>query len=273
MTTRRIGTAAFALALSLCPATSHAQDFWNDFFRGAPAKPAPCVLDKCVNGAAQKPAEIQAAPTQPVPDSAPTPSAAPASAGAVAPGNFDFYLLTLSWSPGFCDSGGAAKAPDQCSAGSNLGFVVHGLWPQFQHGYPSDCDTSRPVSRIALQQTDGVFPSESLARYEWRKHGTCTGLSAEAFFASVKRARDSIAIPDAFKAPRDEQSVSPISIQRAFAAANPSLRPETMAIGCARGELQDVRLCLSKDLRQFVNCPEVARATCRAQAVRVAPVL
>jgi ribonuclease T2 len=265
-TGRRIGAGlVVALVLLCCPAISQAQSFWDNFLRGpAPTRPAatPCVLDKCLNGAPQGPAQA-------APDAAPAPPASPAMA---APGNFDFYLLTLSWSPGFCDTGGASKSPEQCGAGSNLGFVVHGLWPQFQHGYPSDCDPNRPVSRIALRETDGVFPNEGLARYEWRKHGTCTGLSAEAFFASVKRARDSIVIPAAFNAPREHQSVSPIDVQRAFAAANPGLRPESMAIGCARGELQDVRLCVSKDLRQFVNCPEVARATCRAQTIAVAPV-
>ena len=116
------------------------------------------------------------------------------------------------------------------------------------------------------------FPNEGLARYEWRKHGTCTGLSPEAFFASVKRARASIDIPDAFNAPREQQSMAPLDIQRAFVAANPGLRPQAMAIGCARGELQEVRLCLSKDLRDFVNCPEVARATCRAPSIAIAPV-
>jgi ribonuclease T2 len=265
MAGRRIGIgAALAIALSLSATPSQAQSFWDNFFRASPARPAPtpCVLDKCLDGAAQKPV-----PAQTESDVAPPPP----SAGMVAPGNFDFYLLTLSWSPGFCDSGGAAKSPDQCAAGADLGFVVHGLWPQFQHGYPSDCDASRPVSRIALRESDGVFPSESLARYEWRKHGTCTGLSPEAFFASAKRARDSIVIPEAFKGPRDQQSIAPADIQRAFAAANPGLRPETMAIGCAHGELQEVRLCLSKDLREFVACPEVSRATCRAAAIAVAP--
>ncbi len=97
-------------------------------------------------------------------------------------------------------------------------------------------------------------------------------MSPEAFFASVKRARAGITIPDAFRSPRDEQSFSPIDIQRAFVAANPGLRPQAMAVGCRSGELQDVRLCLSKDLRQFVNCPEVARATCRSASVTVAPV-
>jgi ribonuclease T2 len=266
MARRRIAIAAFLFALVVCPSVSNAQSFWNNFFRGPPpagSAQTPCVLDKCLNDGSKSP-------------SAPTGPAAPASASTpaatVAPGNFDFYLLTLSWSPGFCDTGGASKSPDQCSVGSELGFVVHGLWPQFQHGYPSDCDPGLPVSRIALQETHGVFPNEGLARYEWRKHGSCTGLGAEAFFASVKRARESISVPDAFKAPRERQTFAPMEIQRAFSAANPGLRPDAMAIGCTRGELEDVRLCLSKDLRQFVNCPEVARATCRSQSIAVAPV-
>jgi ribonuclease T2 len=226
------------------------------------------VLDKCLNGGAQPPASPQAQP-----DAAPAPVARANAPGMVAPGNFDFYVLALSWSPGFCETGGAAKSPDQCGAGADLGFVVHGLWPQFQHGYPSDCDPARPVSRVALRESDGVYPSEGLARYEWRKHGACTGLSPEAYFASARRARDSIVIPDALKTPRERRSVSPTDIQRAFAGANPGLRRESMAIGCLRGQLQEVRLCLSKDLREFADCPEVARATCRAPIIAVAPVL
>jgi ribonuclease T2 len=252
MATGRIVTmAALAFALSQGPTAAQAQSFWRDLLYGRPA-PAPCVLDKCLNPA-----------KHPAP---------PATAGAAPSGDFDFYVLALSWSPGFCATGGAAKAPDQCADGAGLGFVVHGLWPQFQHGYPSDCDPGRPVSRIALDQTRGVYPSEGLARYEWRKHGTCAGLSPEAYFASAKAARDSIVIPDAFKSPRQAQSIAPADVQRAFSAANPGLRPEAMAIGCIRGELEEVRLCLSKDLRQFVACPEVARAACRSPAIDLAPV-
>ncbi len=251
MTSGRIGAVlALALATALGATSAQAQGFWQDFLRGPPAA-TPCVLDKCLNP-----------PQRP----------APAPAGALAPGDFDFYVLALSWSPGFCDSGGAAKAPDQCAPGAGLGFVTHGLWPQYQHGYPADCDVGRPVSRIALDQMRGVYPSEGLARYEWRKHGSCTALSPEAYFSSVKAARDRIVIPDAFKSPRQPQSVSPADLQRAFVAVNPGLRPGAMAIGCASGALQEVRVCLSKDLRQFVDCPEVSRATCRAPAIDAAPV-
>jgi ribonuclease T2 len=262
---------ALVFALWLCPTASDAQSFWDDIFRKPAPRAAstPCVLDKCLNGGGQKSASPPGSSSAPTnsPLTPPSPSA-----GAIAPGDFDFYLLTLSWSPGFCATGGADKSPEQCSAGANLGFVVHGLWPQFQRGYPSDCDPSRPVSRIALEATRGVFPSESLARYEWRKHGTCTGLSPEAYFASVRRARASIVIPNAFVSPREEQSISPSDLQRAFLSANPGLRLSAMAIGCRSGQLQEVRLCLSKDLRQFVNCPEVARATCRSPSIDMAPV-
>ncbi len=248
---RITGMAALALALLQGVSAAQAQSFWRDLLYGRPA-PAPCVLDKCLNPAKRPPT--------------------PPTTGAAPSGDFDFYVLALSWSPGFCATGGAAKAPDQCADGAGLGFVVHGLWPQYQHGYPSDCDPGRPVSRIALDQTRGVYPSEGLARYEWRKHGTCTGLSPEAYFAGAKAARDKVVIPDAFKSPRQAQSIAPADAQRAFSAVNPGLRPEAIAIGCIRGELEEVRLCLSKDLRQFVNCPEVARATCRSPSIDLAPV-
>jgi ribonuclease T2 len=247
------------IALLLAPALQAAHAQWGGFWRKPPAA-TPCVLDKCLEGGQQRPAPGDQRP-------------APPAAGDIAPGAFDFYLLTLSWSPGFCDAGGEAKAPDQCAAGARLGFVVHGLWPQYAHGYPQDCGGfSRPLSSAALALTRGVFPDEGLARYEWRKHGTCTGLGPEAFFAAVKRARDSIVIPDAFKAPREAQSLAPRDIARAFIAANPGLRFDAMATTCQNGELADLRFCLAKDLRSFVSCPEVARRSCRAPQIGVPPV-
>jgi ribonuclease T2 len=67
-------------------------------------------------------------------------------------------------------------------------------------------------------------------------------------------------------------TLSPIEITRAFVAANPGLRADNMAIACLHGELQDVKICLSKDLRAFANCDEVTRGTCRAQSLTTAPV-
>ncbi len=196
--------------------------------------------------------------------------ASPGAAQTAAPGAFDFYVLSLSWSPGFCATGGDQKAKDQCAPGSRLGFVVHGLWPQYDHGFPSDCGPAgRSPSRQALDTVRGVYPDEGLARYEWRKHGTCSGLSPTDYFAAVRSARDAVTIPSAFQAPQTDQTWAPMDVARAFSAANAGLRTDEMAVTCRGGDLQEVRVCFGKDLRGYVPCPEVARGSCRASGMAV----
>ena len=195
------------------------------------------------------------------------------AAAAGTPGSFDFYVLSLSWSPGFCATGGAEKAHDQCDAGANLGFVVHGLWPQNAHGFPSDCSPAeRSPSRQALETTRDVYPDVGLARYEWRKHGTCTGLSPTDYFGAVKAARVAVTIPQEFQAPHGAQTWAPLDIARTFTAANRGLRVDEMGVTCRQGTLEEVRICFAKDLKSFVPCPEVARASCHAGSMTVPPV-
>lgn len=184
-------------------------------------------------------------------------------------GDFDFYVLALSWSASFCEIAGKQKHRAQCDPGTGRSFVTHGLWPQYERGFPSDCDGAATPSRIALDRAAGVFPDEGLARYEWRKHGRCSGKSPSDYFADVKRATDSVAIPRPFEKPSVVQTFAPIDIQRAFLAANPRLRPGMLAVTCSRGALQEVRICFSKDLREFRACPEVARQACRAGEISV----
>ena len=211
----------------------------------------PCVLDKCLSGTPEAPAR-------------PVPGSFGAGRNAVAPGSFDFYVLALSWSPSFCAAGGDRKSPDQCEPGATPGFVVHGLWPQNQHGYPSACDAGpRAPSRLALDAARGLYPDEGLARHEWRQHGTCTGRSPTDYFADVRRARQAVTIPAPFTAPTADGTWVPLDVARSFVAANRGLRVDTMAVTCRAGALQEVRLCFSKDLRGFVPCPDVARASCR----------
>ena len=187
-------------------------------------------------------------------------------------GQFDFYVLALSWSPGFCEASGDLKGREQCASGARLGFVVHGLWPQYERGYPVECEPSgRFPSRPALEEARGVFPDEGLARYEWRKHGTCTGGSPAEYFRAARRARDLVAIPESLTAPKDTARVLPLDIERAFAEANRGLRPEMMAVACGRRVLQEIRICLDRDLRGFRACPEVDRDGCRAGEINVPP--
>jgi ribonuclease T2 len=185
-------------------------------------------------------------------------------------GNFDFYVLALSWSPGFCSLDGDAKGREQCRTGTGLGFVVHGLWPQYDRGFPIECSPAgRTPSRLALQSADGLFPDEGLARYEWRRHGTCSGKSPTDYYADVRKARQAVAIPAAFGKPATDQTWTPIDLERAFAAANPGLRPDMMAVSCRRGQLEEVRICFAKDLRAFQTCPELGRRSCRGGPFKV----
>ncbi|WP_306225072.1 ribonuclease T2 family protein [Bosea beijingensis] len=188
-----------------------------------------------------------------------------------APGDFDFYVLALSWSPGFCElDGDRSRNREQCGEGAGLRFVVHGLWPQNERGYPSECGPAgRSPSRIAMEQAEGLFPSEGLARYQWRKHGTCTGSSPSDYFRDVRRAREKVAIPPTLAKVDRDQTWTALDLERAFAAANPGLRPDMMSVACKRGVLQEVKICFSKDLRDFRSCQQVDRSGCRAREFTV----
>ncbi|MBV1706214.1 MAG: ribonuclease T [Hyphomicrobiales bacterium] len=200
---------------------------------------------------------------------APAAAPAPVRNAAIAPGKFDFYVLSLSWSPGFCESNPSGKGRKQCAVGAHLGFVLHGLWPQNERGYPSRCGGSQSVSKAALDETVGVYPARGLARYEWRKHGTCTGLSPTAYFAAAAQAFHAVTIPDAFKAPAASQTMAPVAIMRAFTKANPGIRPGMMAVACRKGVLQEVRLCLTKDLRSYRACRQVMQHSCHAASINI----
>ena len=219
-----------------------------------------CILDHCADQG--PPRSDRAEPRQP-------------DAGGYRPrgnasGEFDYYLLALSWSPSFCANGGARKSRFQCAPGANPGFVLHGLWQQTRGGYPPSCDGDGSLPYSVLTSLRDLYPDDGLARHEWRAHGACSGKSPSAYFADVRAARDAVAIPPEFKAPREDMTLSPLDVQRAFIAANPRLRSGMMTVTCQRGTLSEARICLSKDLRDFVACPEVARRGCFSQSM-VAP--
>jgi ribonuclease T2 len=187
-----------------------------------------------------------------------------------APGDFDFYVLALSWSPSYCESAGDRRDEGQCRPGRGLGFVVHGLWPQYRRGFPANCSAvERAPTRQAMEVAGAVFPSEGLARYQWRKHGTCSGLDPTSYFRAAREAREAVTIPETFRNPVADRREAPIEIARQFVLANRGLRPDMMSVACTRGQLQEVRICFSRDLRGFTPCPELARQNCRAGEIAV----
>ncbi|HEX3726314.1 MAG TPA: hypothetical protein VHV08_08725, partial [Pirellulales bacterium] len=100
------------------------------------------------------------------------------------PGRFDYYVLALSWSPSWCAASqerSPERAPDQQCSGRPFAFVVHGLWPQYEHGFPSYCQVPAPrLDRAVVGAALDLMPSPRLVFHEWDRHGTCSGLPAQA---------------------------------------------------------------------------------------------
>lgn len=185
--------------------------------------------------------------------------------------NFDFYVLSLSWSPSYCAAEGARADTVQCSGARPYAFVVHGLWPQYESGYPEFCD--RSPEWVPQKLVDGMLdlmPSKRLIVNEWKKHGTCSGLSASDYFALVRDVRTRIAIPNVYVNPDSWQTLSPNAVEAAFRAANPGLESNAMAVTCDSRHLREVRICMTQDLK-FRPCPEVDRKACRRQDVVLPP--
>jgi len=194
----------------------------------------------------------------------------PAAGAEDRPGDFDFYVLSLSWSPTYCLGEGRTDRI-QCG-GRPYAFVVHGLWPQYERGYPSDCSTDETrVPRRTVDAMLDLMPSPSLIRHEWRKHGTCSGLDQEDYFSLVRTARAAVSIPRAFVDLDDPLTVSPQAIEAAFLKANPGLPRDGFAVVCNSRRLSEVRLCMTRDLA-FRRCPEVDRNACRRPSVVMPPV-
>ncbi|WP_417671961.1 ribonuclease T2 family protein [Roseibium sp.] len=193
---------------------------------------------------------------------------APAVAGGKS-GDFDFYVLALSWSPTYCARKGRNADPLQCRATKPFRFIVHGLWPQYERGWPDFCRSreNRPERQTVTEMLD-IMPSRSLIAHQWRKHGTCSGLDPQDYFDTTREAFEKIRIPAAFQNLDRTGRIAPDAVEKAFRLANPGLRDAAMAVTCSSGALQEVRICLDKDLN-FRSCRAVDRNGCRSGKISV----
>ena len=185
-------------------------------------------------------------------------------------GEFDYYLLTLSWSPEYCAGPNGARDQGQCGTERRFGFVVHGLWPQYEHGFPQGCGTADPVPQSLVNTMLPLMPSPRLIEHEWRTHGTCSGLDANAYFQKIQRAFAAVRIPDDFKSPVKQIEVSPADVTAKFARANSSFPPDAFRVQCGGRYLSEMRVCLTKDLAGRA-CSTDVRDTCRDDTVIMRP--
>lgn len=194
-------------------------------------------------------------------------------------GEFDYYALVLSWSPTYCATN---DRPDknQCNRrdGRRFAFVLHGLWPQYNKGYPASCRTRRRpfVPQETIDSMLDIMPSPGLVIHEYRKHGTCSGLGASRYYTLSRQLFEKIRIPKRYQNPFETQFVSPQKLTREFARANPQLAAGSIAVVCESGNrarLRELRFCFSRDGRSKA-CGQNERAAklCRASQLFIPPV-
>jgi len=187
-------------------------------------------------------------------------------------GVFDFYVLSLSWSPTFCDSQRGGRNAQQCGGDKDFGFIVHGLWPQYERGYPEFCTTGES-GRVPNELGEPLFdimPSMGLIGHQWRKHGSCSGLAQRDYLKAIRTAYQRVNMPAGLADPAKAQTLSASTIEEAFITANPGMQAQGVAVTCEKDKLEEVRICMTKEFG-FRTCPEVDRRSCSLSRVSVPP--
>jgi ribonuclease T2 len=187
-------------------------------------------------------------------------------------GDFDYYVLSLSWSPSWCALEGDARQSPQCQAENDFGWVLHGLWPQYENGWPSYCRTlSRNPSRSETASMADIMGSSGSAWHQWKKHGRCSGLSATDYYETSRNAYASVNRPEVFRKLTRAVALPADVVEEAFLQSNPELTADMVVVTCKASRIQEARICLTKKLTPR-NCGgDVARA-CRLEDALLDPV-
>jgi ribonuclease T2 len=160
-------------------------------------------------------------------------------------GVFDYYVLSLSWSPEYCAT---TRRDDEPQCARPYAFVAHGLWPQNERGWPQDCATRERVSEATINRLLPIMPSRGLIIHEWRKHGSCSGLGADGYFSALERSHRAVRIPDRYRLLPDTLSIPTRELRRDLLAANPQLKADGLVLHCSGRYLQEARICLDRRL-------------------------
>lgn len=192
------------------------------------------------------------------------------------PGKFDYYVLSLSLSPSYCAEEGREDKSPQCSGTRPYAFVLHGLWPQYEKGWPSACKTARKpwVPSTLIRSMLDVMPARGLIIHQYRKHGTCSGLGPKTYFETARSAFESIRIPARYLNAQKPIVISPHEVENDFLKTNHNLAPEMISIVCGRGNrLREVRICFSRDLTlRPCGSNEAQEKLCRLDKIVMPPV-
>jgi ribonuclease T2 len=187
-------------------------------------------------------------------------------------GRFDYYQLAMSWSPSYCAEAGD-RDPAQCGRDRRFAFVAHGLWPQYERGWPANCASVQPpdVPASLKRSMLDIMPSLRLVEHQWDKHGQCSGLTPQAYFGLTRRVFSKVVIPTAYRAPDRTLMVTGAEVETAFVNANPGVSRDMIAVQCDGARLREVRICTTKT-GAFRACGRDVRDRCGREKVAMLPV-
>ncbi|WP_238318655.1 ribonuclease T2 [Pseudooceanicola atlanticus] len=180
-------------------------------------------------------------------------------------GDFDYFVLSLSWSPTWCALEGDARNSPQCTEDKDFGWVLHGLWPQYEEGYPAYCPSSkRPPSRSMTGEMADIMGAPGVAWHQWKKHGTCVGVEARDYYGLMRLAYGKINRPQVLRDLGRDVRLPASVVEEAFLEANPGLKRDQITITCRSGRIQEARICLDMELKPR-RCGDDVIRDCRAK--------
>lgn len=205
--------------------------------------------------------------------------------------DYDHYLLALSVAPAFCEDEPQRKRKfAQCQALTETSFramplTLHGLWPnRNDRKHPAYCGgetggafCSLPALRLPAEtraRLAQVMPAaaDCLDRYQWAKHGSCSGLGELAYFTAAATLTERVnrAIGQEI-ADHQGREVDLAMLREALVKADPALKdavtfdcqtPRTPDPAKRRPMLREVRIHFERDPASGV--PGQPRAYTRA---------
>ena len=191
-------------------------------------------------------------------------------------GSFDYFTLSLSWSPSYCAGPEGQGDRQQCGLGRRFAFVVHGLWPQYESGWPQSCPNSEDwVPQSQIDQMLDIMPSKRLVIHEWKKHGSCSGLSMANYFRAARLLFEKVKIPARYLSPQAEVLITPQQLVTDFVKTNRDLTAPMISVQCGnardRARLSELRICIDRR-GNFRHCGSNEARGCRAKTLVMPPV-
>ena len=174
----------------------------------------------------------------------------------------DYLVLAISWTPSWCAAEGDARGAARCDTGA--GWLVHGLWPQHATGgWPEFCETpARAPSRSDSATMVDIMGDSGLAFYQWRKHGSCSGLDGAQYYGAIRAAFDALDLPRPAAGP-----LPPSGLLEDLRARNPAIPEDGASVTCRDGTVQELRVCLTPDLRPRACDAATLDRACRSGRV------